>query len=112
MQPNRAHEIVAELEQRGLVRGVITQNIDRLHRAAGRRTSSRYTGRSSGACARSAAGSFELDQVDGDDRRTDPAARPSACACIAPLKPDVVLFGEMLPEDAMFEAHGWPPRPT
>src|SRR3954465_12396757 len=34
-QPNRAHEIVAELERRGLIRAVITQNIDRLHRAAG-----------------------------------------------------------------------------
>ena len=31
----RAHDVVAELERRGLVRGVITQNIDRLHRAAG-----------------------------------------------------------------------------
>src|SRR4051812_42184672 len=34
-QPNRAHAVVAELERRGLVRAVITQNIDRLHRAAG-----------------------------------------------------------------------------
>src|SRR5437868_14072157 len=32
-QPNPAHEVVAELERRGLIRGVITQNIDRLHRA-------------------------------------------------------------------------------
>ena len=29
---------------------------------------------------------------------------PECLACIAPLKPDVVLFGEMLPEAAMFEA--------
>ena len=34
-RPNPAHEAVAELERRGLVRGVITQNIDRLHRMAG-----------------------------------------------------------------------------
>ena len=33
--PNRAHEALAELERRGLIEGVITQNIDRLHRAAG-----------------------------------------------------------------------------
>ncbi|MEA2478904.1 MAG: NAD-dependent deacetylase, partial [Thermoleophilaceae bacterium] len=32
VMPNRAHEVVAELERRGFVRGVITQNIDRLHR--------------------------------------------------------------------------------
>ena len=34
-QPNRAHEALAELERRGLVEGVVTQNIDRLHRLAG-----------------------------------------------------------------------------
>ena len=37
-EPNRAHEVLAELERRELIEGVITQNIDRLHRAAGRRT--------------------------------------------------------------------------
>ena len=35
--PNEAHHAIAELERRGLVRGVITQNIDRLHRLAGSR---------------------------------------------------------------------------
>ena len=34
-QPNEAHVALAELERRGLVRAVITQNIDRLHRLAG-----------------------------------------------------------------------------
>jgi NAD-dependent deacetylase len=34
-RPNGAHEALAELERRGLLVGVITQNIDRLHRAAG-----------------------------------------------------------------------------
>ncbi len=36
-RPNAAHEALAELERRGLIEGVITQNIDRLHRAAGSR---------------------------------------------------------------------------
>ena len=36
-RPNRAHEALAELERHGLIEGVITQNIDRLHRAAGSR---------------------------------------------------------------------------
>jgi NAD-dependent deacetylase len=34
-QPNAAHEAIAELEARGLIRGVVTQNVDRLHRRAG-----------------------------------------------------------------------------
>ncbi|HLL85938.1 MAG TPA: Sir2 family NAD-dependent protein deacetylase, partial [Thermoleophilaceae bacterium] len=36
-RPNPAHAAIAELERRGLVRAVITQNVDRLHRAAGTR---------------------------------------------------------------------------
>jgi NAD-dependent deacetylase len=36
-QPNEAHRVLAELERRGLIRAVITQNIDRLHRSAGTR---------------------------------------------------------------------------
>ena len=34
-RPNRAHEALAELEWRGILRGVLTQNVDRLHRRAG-----------------------------------------------------------------------------
>ena len=34
-RPNEAHLALAELERRGLIRAVITQNIDRLHRVAG-----------------------------------------------------------------------------
>ena len=48
-------------------------------------------------------------------RRCGPAARArrECTTCITPLKPDVVLFGEMLPEDALAErARRWPPKPT
>ena len=34
-QPNDAHRAIAELERRGVIRGVVTQNVDRLHRRAG-----------------------------------------------------------------------------
>ena len=34
-QPNEAHRVLAELERRGLIKAVVTQNIDRLHRVAG-----------------------------------------------------------------------------
>jgi NAD-dependent deacetylase len=45
-QPNGAHRALVELERRGHLDAVVTQNIDRLHRAAGTRSSSRSTGRS------------------------------------------------------------------
>src|SRR5262249_21207053 len=37
-EPNPAHRALAELEQRGVLGGVITQNVDRLHRVAGSRS--------------------------------------------------------------------------
>jgi NAD-dependent deacetylase len=35
----------------------------------------------------------------------EPTSAPECTGCIAPLKPDVVLFGELLPEDALRRAH-------
>ena len=62
-RPNRAHEIVAELEQRGLVRAVVTQNIDRLHRAAGSRDVIEVHGSISHSVCLQCGGRFELEKV-------------------------------------------------
>ena len=103
-QPNRAHAIVAELESRGLVRAVITQNIDRLHRAAGSVDVIEVHGSIEHSVCLECGGRFALErvvaQIEGD-----PASAPECDACISPLKPDVVLFGEFLPEDALRRAH-------
>ena len=101
-RPNRAHEALAELERRGLLDGVITQNIDRLHRAAGSRNVVEVHGSietSTCLLCRTAYALEEVDSLfDGDG--------VAVCAsCAGPVKPDVVLFGEMLPEDAMARAH-------
>jgi NAD-dependent deacetylase len=103
-QPNRAHEVVAELERRGLVDAVITQNIDRLHRAAGSHEVIEVHGSISHSVCPECGGRFELDKVVAMIE-SDPASAPECHACIAPLKPDVVLFGEFLPEDALRRAH-------
>ena len=103
-QPNRAHEIVAELEQRGFVRAVVTQNIDRLHRAAGSDEVIEVHGSISHSVCPECGGRFELEKVVAMIEQ-DPASAPECSACIAPLKPDVVLFGEYLPEDALRRAH-------
>ncbi len=97
-RPNAAHEALAELERRGLLEGVITQNIDRLHRAAGSRNVVEVHGSiETSSCTRCAA-SFGIDEVDAlfDERGV---ARCSTCS--GPVKPDVVLFGELLPQSAM-----------
>ena len=101
--PNRAHEVVAELERRGLVRGVVTQNIDRLHRAAGSENVIEVHGSIEWCVCPECGGRVGIDRVMHLLSAGDGA--PECEACIAPLKPNVVLFGEMLPEQAMFEAH-------
>jgi NAD-dependent deacetylase len=103
-QPNRAHEIVAELERRGLVRAVITQNIDRLHRAAGSVDVIEVHGSISHSVCLNCGGRFELERVV-EMIEAEPASAPECNACVSPLKPDVVLFGEFLPEDALRRAH-------
>jgi NAD-dependent deacetylase len=102
-QPNPAHEAIAELERRGLIRGVITQNIDRLHRKAGSRRIVEVHGSiESSVCL--ACGAREgiarvLEKLEAG------IATPRCDGCETPLKPDVVLFGEFLPEQAMSDAY-------
>jgi len=103
VEPNPAHEAVAELERRGLVRGVITQNIDRLHRLAGTQRLVEVHGSIDECVCLECAGTVPLDRVLEILAGADGA--PECAACIAPLKPNVVLFGEMLPEGAIAEAH-------
>ncbi|MFN8162651.1 MAG: NAD-dependent protein deacylase [Solirubrobacterales bacterium] len=100
-RPNAAHEALAELERRGLIEGVITQNIDRLHRAAGSRNVVEVHGSIETSSCRRCGASFEIEEVealfDGDG--------VALCAtCGGAVKPDVVLFGELLPESAMVRA--------
>jgi NAD-dependent deacetylase len=102
--PNAAHEVVAELERRGLIRGVITQNIDRLHRAAGSLNVIEVHGSISHSICLDCGARYPLEQVV-NKLELHPDTAPECDACLAPLKPDVVLFGEFLPEDAMRRAH-------
>ncbi len=100
-RPNPAHEALAELERRGLLEGVITQNIDRLHRAAGSRNVVEVHGSIETSSCRGCATAYGIEEVDrlfGGDG----VARCAACA--GRVKPDVVLFGELLPEAAMARA--------
>jgi NAD-dependent deacetylase len=100
-QPNRAHQALAELERRGLLEGVITQNIDRLHGAGGSRNVVEVHGSIATSSCRACGESFGLDRVEDlfDERGV------ALCAgCGGAVKPDVVLFGEMLPEAAVAQA--------
>ena len=96
-----AHEVLAELERRGLIEGVITQNIDRLHRAAGSENVIEVHGSIETSSCMACETAFGLEEVEGlfDERGV------AICAsCGGPVKPDVVLFGEMLPLEAIERA--------
>jgi NAD-dependent deacetylase len=100
-QPNAAHEALAELERLGLLDGVITQNIDRLHGAAGSREVVEVHGSIETSSCRDCAVSYEIDEVEA---LFDSDGVAHCTACAGPVKPDVVLFGELLPEAAMSRA--------
>lgn len=100
-RPNGAHEALAELERRGLLAGTITQNIDRLHRAAGSQNVVEVHGSIASSTCRSCAVSYGLDEVDA---LFDGDGVAICASCGGAVKPDVVLFGEMLPEAAMRQA--------
>ena len=102
-RPNAAHMALVALEERGLLSGVITQNIDRLHAAAGTERLIEVHGSIERSVCLECGGKQSLEHVV-ELLRQDPSEAPECPACIAPLKPDVVLFGEMLPEEALAEA--------
>jgi NAD-dependent deacetylase len=100
--PNAAHQALAELERRGLLDAVVTQNIDGLHAAAGSRELVEVHGSIAHASCLECGDRFELAQVR-TRLEADPVGVPR-CDCGAALKPDVVLFGEYLPEAALARA--------
>jgi NAD-dependent deacetylase len=101
-EPNGAHRALARLEEGGLVSAVITQNIDRLHAKAGSRELVEVHGSIAHSSCQRCRARYPLDDVRArqDD---DPAGIPR-CDCGEPLKPDVVLFGEYLPVEALTRA--------
>jgi NAD-dependent deacetylase len=100
IRPNPAHEALVELEGRGLLEAVVTQNIDRLHREAGSRRVIEVHGTIETSSCTSCAASYRLEDVEG--LFVDGVAQCKLCTGL--VKPDVVLFGEFLPERAIAEA--------
>jgi NAD-dependent deacetylase len=99
-KPNDAHLALAELERRGIVAAVITQNIDLLHERAGSRDVIEMHG-SIRECVCLACGSrYGLDEVL---RMLDETAVPR-CTCGQIVKPGVVMFGELLEAETIDRA--------
>ena len=102
-QPNPAHTALAELEQIGPLKGIITQNIDGLHSAAGSRNVYEVHGHVREVecigCGRSESSAPYLARLAAE------GTIPRCPACGSTLKPKVILFGELLPFEIMNRAH-------
>ncbi len=119
-RPNRAHLALAALERSGHIDGLITQNVDRLHQAAGSERVTDLHGRLDrvrclGCGRRSARAALQEELAqrnpawdapsmrvapDGDTTVSDGAEAafqvPDCASCGGVLKPDVVFYGQML----------------
>lgn len=130
-RPNAGHRALAELERRGLVDGVITQNVDGLHGAAGSSRVIDLHGRLDRVVCLDCGVVVDRSEVedalvrlngdwrpspvehnpDGDVELTEEeirAFRMVSCAiCGGVLKPDVVYFGENVPRPRVSESFAW-----
>jgi NAD-dependent protein deacetylase/lipoamidase len=92
-EPNMAHKGMSELEEMGCLHCIITQNIDNLHQAGGSRDVIEYHGNASTlSCLWCGKKYLATDKHDENLPR---------CECEKILKPDVIFFGEAIPEKAM-----------
>lgn len=94
-QPNQAHRKLAELESRGKLAAIVTQNIDGLHQKAGSKTVYELHGSVLRNHCMSCGRSYGLDAV------TDAVELVPRCDCGGVIKPDVVLYEEPLDERVM-----------
>jgi len=95
--PNDCHKGLAKLEKLGILKTIITQNVDGLHQKAGSGDVIEFHGnmawqRCMDCNKRYATSSINLNQI------------PPRCSCDGILRPDAVLFGEMIPPDALWRS--------
>jgi NAD-dependent deacetylase len=100
-KPNAAHDALAELERRGLLSAVITQNIDRLHSLAGSADVVEVHGSIATSVCLRCGTTATLEAVLA---LLEDAPAPACPSCGAILKPNVVMFGELLPAAAIDRA--------
>jgi NAD-dependent deacetylase len=102
VEPNAAHEALARLETGGVLDGLVTQNVDGLHQAAGSEDPVEIHGNGRRVVC---TGCNRRQDADPVFKRVREGTVPPTCDhCDEVLKPDVVLFGEQLPDHALFRA--------
>ena len=93
--PNKAHYMIAKLEELGLIDLVVTQNIDGLHHKAGSRKVYEVHGTTRTCSCVSCGEKYDTALIE---KRVRAGEIPPKCRCRGIIRPDVVLFGDMLPD--------------
>ena len=102
IEPNRAHYALAEMEKKGLLAGIITQNIDGLHQRAGSINVAEIHGSTlRNYCSRCGA-KYPADYIFKSETPI-----PRCKHCGGTVRPDVTLYGEMLPDAEVSKADGY-----
>jgi len=101
VKPNLAHTLLAQLEEKGLIEAVITQNIDRLHQKAGSKRVIELHGNVEEYYCTSCGKAYTVRDVQ---RKLENAPVPLCDDCEGLIRPNIVFFGESLPKDALEEA--------
>lgn len=102
VEPNAAHEALATLQTAGVLDGLITQNVDGLHAAAGSDAVLELHGNAQRAVCDSCGKRVDAGPVY--ERAREGELPPRCSECDGVLKPDVVLFGQPMPDGALQQA--------
>ncbi len=102
-EPNIVHKMLAELEKKGLIKAVVTQNIDGLHQKAGSKNVIELHGSMDSYVCTKCGRAYDSEYVEKVLMKKDLIPRCEECGGI--LKPSVVFFGEALPEKALMKAY-------
>jgi len=102
-QPNEAHRAIAELEQIGRLKAVITQNIDGLHQDAGSKKVIELHGTNRSAACLSCGCQWPIEDIQHRLEADD--LDPHCEHCNGLIKPETVSFGQNMPAEAMNEAY-------
>lgn len=103
--PNRGHAILANWQQRGRLRGVITQNIDGLHQLAGSSEVLELHGTARAIACLDCQARYEPEPLVAQFQEQDQV--PPCPACGGRLKSATISFGQMLPPDVLEAAAAW-----
>jgi NAD-dependent deacetylase len=95
--PSDSHKGLAKLEEFGILETIITQNVDGLHQMAGNTDVIEFHGNMAWQKCMDCHKRYET-------RRIDISQIPPRCSCEGLLRPEAVLFGEMIPQDALWRS--------